>query len=95
MIQRKAYTAGYDRKLRHPAWVGSFSLHLLGPISVHVEKTAERLTAASLGRGPSKPDETERADRGRSTFTEDESVPIMFRARLADYFRSGYDRGHM
>jgi len=77
LILRKAYTAGYDRKLRHPAW------------------TAERLTVASLGRGPSKLDESERGDRGRSTFAEDESVPIMFRARPADYFRSGYDRGHM
>jgi len=61
----------------------------------HPAWTAERLTAASLGRGPSKPDEIEKGDRGRSTFTEDDSVPIMFRARLADYFRSGYDRGHM
>ncbi|KAK9474307.1 uncharacterized protein V1510DRAFT_444164 [Dipodascopsis tothii] len=34
-------------------------------------------------------------DRKRSTFTEDENVPQKFRARLVDYFRSGYDRGHM
>ncbi len=68
---------------------------LLGSTSVYVAKTAERLTVASLGRGPSKLDESERGDRGRSTFTEDESVPITFRARPADYFRSGYDRGHM
>lgn len=33
-------------------------------------------------------------DRRRSVFKEDESVPEMFRARLRDYFRSGYDRGH-
>jgi endonuclease G len=34
-------------------------------------------------------------DRKHSTFQEDTSVPIGFRARLADYLRSGFDRGHM
>ena len=34
-------------------------------------------------------------DRSKSNFTEDESLPAMFRAKLQDYFRSGYDRGHM
>lgn len=33
-------------------------------------------------------------DRKKSVFREDESVPVKFRARLRDYFRSGYDRGH-
>lgn len=33
-------------------------------------------------------------DRKKSVFKEDESIPIKFRARLRDYFRSGYDRGH-
>jgi DNA/RNA endonuclease G (NUC1) len=27
-------------------------------------------------------------------FVEDVSIPEKFRARLKDYFRSGYDRGH-
>lgn len=33
-------------------------------------------------------------DRKKSVFREDESIPLKFRARLRDYFRSGYDRGH-
>lgn len=33
-------------------------------------------------------------DRKKSIFKEDESIPLKFRNRLADYFRSGYDRGH-
>ncbi|KAF8163078.1 hypothetical protein B0H34DRAFT_650696 [Crassisporium funariophilum] len=72
-LNRKAYVAAYDRRLRHPAW------------------TAEHLTRASLTRSPSAPS----ADRSNSKFVEDESLPSPFRARLQDYFRSGYDRGHM
>ncbi|KAL4957465.1 hypothetical protein BDW69DRAFT_156152 [Aspergillus filifer] len=34
------------------------------------------------------------ADRKHSTFFEDSVIPPLFRAKLADYFRSGYDRGH-
>jgi endonuclease G, mitochondrial len=34
------------------------------------------------------------ADRKGSSFFEDTSLPEMFRAKLSDYFRSGYDRGH-
>ncbi len=33
-------------------------------------------------------------DRRDSVFLEDPAVPDKFRARLADYFKSGYDRGH-
>lgn len=33
-------------------------------------------------------------DRKKSIFKEDETIPMKFRARLRDYFRSGYDRGH-
>ncbi|KAF2165381.1 hypothetical protein M409DRAFT_67231 [Zasmidium cellare ATCC 36951] len=33
-------------------------------------------------------------DRRHSYFAEDESIPEKFRAKLKDYFRSGYDRGH-
>lgn len=34
------------------------------------------------------------ADRKFSFFKEDEGIPEMFRGKLKDYFRSGYDRGH-
>ena len=33
-------------------------------------------------------------DRKNSVFREDENIPGIFRGRLRDYFRSGYDRGH-
>ncbi|TCD68239.1 nuclease [Steccherinum ochraceum] len=78
-LVRKAYVAAYDRRLRHPAW------------------TAEHLTLASLGKSPliESPPTTETGDRTKSTFSEDDSIPVPFRAKLQDYFRSGYDRGHM
>jgi len=47
---------------------------------------AEHITPASLA--------INNADRKKSTFFEDTTVPAMFRAKLSDYFRSGYDRGH-
>ncbi|OAA66304.1 mitochondrial nuclease [Cordyceps fumosorosea ARSEF 2679] len=47
---------------------------------------AEHITPASLALRD--------ADRKHSSFLEDPSVPAHFRARLADYHRSGYDRGH-
>ncbi|OAA58606.1 mitochondrial nuclease [Niveomyces insectorum RCEF 264] len=47
---------------------------------------AEHITPASLA--------VRDGDRQHSTFVEDAGVPEMFRARLKDYFRSGYDRGH-
>ncbi|ESK87540.1 mitochondrial nuclease [Moniliophthora roreri MCA 2997] len=76
---KKAYVAAYDRRLRHPAW------------------TAEHLTLASLGKSAlvAPPSPEEAGDRTKSAFIEDESIPLSFRARLQDYFRSGYDRGHM
>ncbi|KAF3939961.1 Nuclease [Dactylella cylindrospora] len=48
---------------------------------------AEHITAESLTGA--------KGDRKNSVFLEDDSVPEKFRARLKDYFRSGYDRGHM
>ncbi|THV08046.1 hypothetical protein K435DRAFT_642780 [Dendrothele bispora CBS 962.96] len=62
----------------------------------HPAWTAEHLTLASLGRSNvALPPESEAGDRSKSAFVEDESIPVPFRAKLSDYFRSGYDRGHM
>ncbi|KAF2497353.1 hypothetical protein BU16DRAFT_312213 [Lophium mytilinum] len=47
---------------------------------------AEHITPLSLS--------THNGDRKHSVFVEDASIPEMFRAKLKDYFRSGYDRGH-
>lgn len=47
---------------------------------------AEHVTPQSLAM--------KNADRKHSTFVEDTTIPPLFRAKLADYFRSGYDRGH-
>lgn len=47
---------------------------------------AEHITPQSLA--------IKNADRKKSTFVEDTTIPAMFRAKLSDYFRSGYDRGH-
>ncbi|KAF8644132.1 hypothetical protein AX16_008660 [Volvariella volvacea WC 439] len=65
------------------AYVTAYDRRLRHPVW-----TAEHLTAASLSRGTD-------ADRSKSTFVEDAAIPQMFRATLKDYFRSGYDRGHM
>ncbi|GJC86600.1 mitochondrial nuclease [Colletotrichum liriopes] len=46
----------------------------------------EHITPASLAqRG---------GDRKHSAFLEDAAIPEKFQAKLKDYFRSGYDRGH-
>lgn len=52
-----------------------------------MKKVAEHITPASTGAGG--------GDRKHSIFQEDTAVPLKFRASLKDYFRSGFDRGHM
>jgi len=47
---------------------------------------AEHITPQSLAIGG--------ADRKHSFFVEDMKIPPKYRAKLSDYFRSGYDRGH-
>lgn len=54
------------------------------------------MTAESLLKVP-RPDGSAppKADRHHSVFKEDSRIAEQFRAKLADYFHSGYDRGHM
>ncbi|KAI8058180.1 hypothetical protein BDF22DRAFT_664328 [Syncephalis plumigaleata] len=65
------------------AYVSSFNRQHRNPNWV-----AEHLTKEKLAKNGD-------TDRKHSAFQEDVSVPMGFRARLADYFRSGFDRGHM
>jgi len=69
-----------DLATRH-ALISSFDRRTRNPHWV-----VEHITPESLA--------TDNGDRKHSQFLEDESVPEMFRAKLHDYFRSGYDRGH-
>ena len=61
--------------------ISSYDRRLRNPAWV-----AEHITPQSLS--------TSGGDRKHSYFVEDESVPEKFRAKLKDYSRSGYDRGH-
>lgn len=63
------------------ALISSFDRRLRNPSWV-----AEHITPASLAQS--------NGDRKHSVFIEDTAVPEKFRARLKDYLRSGYDRGH-
>ncbi|KAF8455410.1 hypothetical protein BGX38DRAFT_1051993, partial [Terfezia claveryi] len=63
------------------AFVSGYDRRMRNPAWV-----AEHITAESLL--------LENGDRKNSAFTEDEAIPEKFRAKLKDYFRSGYDRGH-
>lgn len=50
---------------------------------------AEHLNRDALKRGEDD------GDRHRSHFKEDKQIPPEFRAKLADYIGSDFDRGHM
>lgn len=63
------------------ALVSSYDRRLRNPHWV-----VEHITPASLA--------LREGDRKHSAFVEDAAVPEKFRARLKDYFRSGFDRGH-
>lgn len=63
------------------ALISSYDRRLRNPHWV-----VEHITPASLA--------SKGGDRKHSTFLEDDAVPEKFRAKLKDYFRSGFDRGH-
>ncbi|KAK1751766.1 hypothetical protein QBC47DRAFT_390975 [Echria macrotheca] len=63
------------------ALISSFDRRLRNP-----QWVVEHITADSLAQRD--------GDRKNSAFLEDPAVPDKFRAKLKDYFRSGYDRGH-
>ncbi|EIW67252.1 hypothetical protein TREMEDRAFT_69745 [Tremella mesenterica DSM 1558] len=95
IIQRTAYTAAYDRRLRHPAWTAEHltaaSLAKTPPPNLNVSPVPlETARAADTQPGP-----VVKGDRSKSVFMEDVGIPEMFRAKLSDYLKSGYDRGHM
>ncbi|GBB87213.1 hypothetical protein RclHR1_13650007 [Rhizophagus clarus] len=72
-----------DDLFERDAYIVSYNRRLRHPNWV-----LEHLTKESLKRG-------EGVDRNKSRFLEDQDIPEKFRARLADYVKSGYDRGHM
>lgn len=63
------------------ALISSYDRRLKNPHWV-----VEHITPASLAQRD--------GDRKNSAFLEDPSIPDKFQAKLKDYFRSGYDRGH-
>ena len=80
-ILRYGFPGPVADTLATPSHLSSFNRSTRNPHWV-----AEHFTAQSLLLN--------NASRRHSVFYEDLSVPPMFRAKLSDYFRSGYDRGH-
>lgn len=68
-------------ELKTLAQFGAYDRRTRNPIWL-----AEHITAESVAQSAGK--------RSNSAFREDKSIPVEFRARMNDYFRSGYDRGH-
>ncbi|KAF8241957.1 hypothetical protein K440DRAFT_567166 [Wilcoxina mikolae CBS 423.85] len=69
-----------DLAKRH-AFISSYDRRTRNPSWV-----VEHITPVSLA--------TKGGDRKSSQFVEDATVPDIYRAKLKDYLRSGYDRGH-
>merc|ERR1712230_45210 len=80
-ILRYGFPGPIADTLSTPSHISAFNRFTRNPHWV-----AEHFTAQSLLLN--------NGSRRHSVFYEDLSVPPMFRAKLADYARSGYDRGH-
>eukprot|EP00297_Palpitomonas_bilix_P012274 CAMPEP_0113879952 /NCGR_PEP_ID=MMETSP0780_2-20120614/7515_1 /TAXON_ID=652834 /ORGANISM="Palpitomonas bilix" /LENGTH=311 /DNA_ID=CAMNT_0000866573 /DNA_START=23 /DNA_END=958 /DNA_ORIENTATION=- /assembly_acc=CAM_ASM_000599 len=72
----------FDELKMREGYVAAFDKRTRNPLWA-----AEYLTEADL--------KTKLASREDSKFKEDDSVPPLFRAKLADYAGSGFDRGHL
>ncbi|CAG8706476.1 3948_t:CDS:2 [Acaulospora morrowiae] len=73
-----------DQQFSRKAYIVSYDRRLR-----HPNLALEHITKESLKR-------SEGVDRSKSYFREDLDIkPEIFRANLKDYFKSGYDRGHM
>ncbi|KAJ1979289.1 nuclease [Dimargaris xerosporica] len=84
ILQQLGFPGPVSDTRAHEAYVSNFNRQLRNPNWVF-----EHLTRDNLKTPHSDP------DRSHSTFKEDTSIPVMFRALLKDYFKSGYDRGHL
>jgi endonuclease G len=69
--------------LEHTAYTASFNRKERIPYWV-----GEKLTSESIKAGTN-------VSRKHSKFTEDMTIPELFRVNTKDYTNSGYDRGHM
>ncbi|CAO1632861.1 unnamed protein product [Parajaminaea phylloscopi] len=90
-IEASGYPGPVSDFLSNTAYVAGYDRRLRHPSWVACHMTAESLLKVPRHDGSSPP----RADRSNSVFKEDPRIAEEFRAKLADYFRSGYDRGHM
>lgn len=68
---------------------------LPSPLPSTASESATSSYAEALINKQEERQQIPKGDRSNSTFREDTDLPEMFRAKLEDYFRSGYDRGHM
>ncbi|CAG8587402.1 9295_t:CDS:2 [Ambispora gerdemannii] len=64
------------------------SARITANFATQIGWVAEHITNETLKRGDG-------VERSKSHFKEDTNIPEKFRAMLKDYFKSGYDRGHL
>lgn len=89
--------AEYKQTAEHltSANLGKSKLSEALPLPSTASESSTSAYAEALIKKQEERQKIPKGDRSNSTFKEDTDLPEMFRARLEDYFRSGYDRGHM